>query len=254
MSIELSKKDFWDKIWSAESVTQASLGNYWMKKLITFLARYLEPDQDKRFVELGGAPGRYPLLFYKAFQYQPYVIDYSQTGIKETQKTFERFQVPTDNVILMDFLNENALAKYEDCFDIVFSAGLLEHFKDPSYVLGLHLKILKRGGDLIVTIPVCNPIFRLQPLLKKGVIEQHNLLFMNIEAFLQVLTSNKSMEIKYLGYFGGLNLEVPRCENFLVLGLIYVVQRFAELTHLESVIPPNKYTSPYLICVAKKKS
>lgn len=41
----------------------------------------------------------------------------------------------------------------DESFDIVFHQGLLEHFKDPVSVLKEHVRVLKKGGFLVVDVP-----------------------------------------------------------------------------------------------------
>jgi 2-polyprenyl-3-methyl-5-hydroxy-6-metoxy-1,4-benzoquinol methylase len=253
--MEISTTEYWNNLHrSSKPNIEATTKSYWMRKLGKFLSRYLKPDSKKKLVDVGGAPGVYALLFYKLFRYRPYVIDYSEPGIETTRQNFERFQIPVSNAIIMDFLKEKRLSTYQDYFDVVFSTGLLEHFKDPSHVLHLHLKMLRGSGDLIVMIPAHNMILRLQPLLFKEATKQYDASFMNIERFAQVFTGNREIIIKYLGYFGGIGLGVLRSENRIVRTLIFGIQRFLEITGIESIIPENRFTSPYIICVAKKKS
>ena len=152
----------------------------------------------------------------------------------------------------MDLLDEKKLVTYQNYFDVVFSAGFIEHFKNPSEVLNLHLEILKEGGYLVIMIPVNNFIVKAQPFFKKGVIDQHNSSFINIDEFSKIFISNKIIKIEYLNYIGGINLAVICYNNFFIRKLIYALQVFIQITRIELLIPLNKYTSPYLICIAKK--
>ena len=255
MSTEISDRGYWDEVHGLHKVDiAASLRGYWMRKLSRFLASFLAPDETKRFVELGGAPGLYPILFHQVFGYQPYVIDYSEPGIQETWRNFELLGLPSSNAVMLDFLQEGALRSYENYFDVVASIGLLEHFAEPSHVLDLHISILKGGGDLIIQIPVFNSVFRLQPFFKRGVCKQHNLSLMNLDAFSHIVTSANDIEVRYLGYFGGINFGVPRSDSYMLGTIMGQMQKFTEAIQLESILPLNKYTSPYLMCVAKKSS
>ena len=38
-------------------------------------------------------------------------------------------------------------------FDVVFSAGVVEHFTDPTEVIRIHLELMKNGGFLIIMMP-----------------------------------------------------------------------------------------------------
>lgn len=255
MDDRISKKDYWDNIYNGLKNRRFNIsfvGNYWHKIFFSIFKKYLANDSDKKFVEIGGAPGTYAVLFNKIFQYDSYSIDYSEIGTKKTIENFKKNGIPMENAIMLDFLDENKPVKYKNYFDVVFSAGFIEHFKNPSEILKLHLEVLKNKGQLVITIPSNNFIFRLQPIFKKGVIEQHNTAFMNIDEFSKIFTSNKNIEIKYLGYMGGINLAQIRYDNFFIGKFVYVLQVIMQATKLESLIPLNKYTSPYLICIAQK--
>ena len=41
----------------------------------------------------------------------------------------------------------------DETFDIVFHQGLLEHFRDPLAILNEHVRVLKKGGYLLVDVP-----------------------------------------------------------------------------------------------------
>jgi len=44
--------------------------------------------------------------------------------------------------------------KYKnDTFDVIFSQGLLEHFKDPDKIIKEQIRILKSGGLLVIDVP-----------------------------------------------------------------------------------------------------
>jgi SAM-dependent methyltransferase len=46
-----------------------------------------------------------------------------------------------------------ALPFQNDCFDLVFSQGLVEHFKNPEEIVKEQVRILGRGGILIINVP-----------------------------------------------------------------------------------------------------
>jgi len=254
MNNKISKKDYWDNIYISlkKRHLKKDLISYWRKKMFLLLDKYLEKNPNKKFVEIGGAPGTSAILFNKFFQYDSYAVDYSEIGIEKTKENFKQFGIEERNAILEDCLSKNFLSSYQNYFDVVLSDGFIEHFKDPSRILKMHLQILKKGGDLIVIIPVYNSIVKLQPFFKKGVKEQYNASFMNMECFKKMIFSEKNIKVEYLNYFGGINLGTVAYENILIRKMIYALQIFIQITGLESLIPLNKYTSPYLICISKK--
>lgn len=253
---KISKKSYWDNIYYSLKGCQitAALDSYWRKKMFSLLEKYLSKDSGKKFIEIGGAPGTSAILFNKFFQYDSYVVDYSEIGIEKTKDNFKQLGVAEENVILGDSLSEKFLSTYQEKFDVVLSDGFIEHFKDPANILKTHLRILKKGGFLIVIIPVNNFILRLQPFFKNGVVDQYNESFMNMKNFKKMVTSEDNIDVSYLNYFGGINLAVLVYDNRFIRKIMNASQRLIEITKLESIISLNKYTSPYIICVAKKIS
>jgi SAM-dependent methyltransferase len=49
----------------------------------------------------------------------------------------------------------------EDSFDLVFSQGLIEHFKDPSPIFEAHVRLVKPGGWLVIRVPQKYSLFTL---------------------------------------------------------------------------------------------
>jgi hypothetical protein len=68
----------------------------------------------------------------------------------------------------------------------------------------------------------------------------------------KIFVDNKNIEIKYLNYMGGINLSTLVYKNILVRKFMHGLQRFMEIIGLEKMIPLNRFTSPYLICIARK--
>ena len=255
MDDEISNKKYWDDIYKSLISYNfvISQNSYWKRKFFSLLKKYLEKDPAKKMVEIGGAPGISAVLFNKVFGYDSYSIDYSEIGTNKTIENFKINNIPLNNAIGIDFLNEEKLAFYNGYFDIVFSDGFIEHFKDPSSIVNLHLKILKNGGYLVIMIPVNNFVLGMQSFFKKGVVNQYDGSFMNIVNFSKVFTSNGELEIKYLNYIGGINLGVICYDNLIVRKFMNAIQLFIQIIGLEYLIPLNKYTSPYLICICTKK-
>jgi SAM-dependent methyltransferase len=49
----------------------------------------------------------------------------------------------------------------EDSFDLLFSQGLIEHFKDPSPIFEAHVRLVKPGGWLVIRVPQKYNLFTL---------------------------------------------------------------------------------------------
>ncbi len=77
-------------------------------------------------------------------------IDYSDEALKESKK--QRKQKNIKNVFFVKDDIQNIKLKPER-FDIVWSQGLIEHFRSPIKIIANHLKICKKDGLTFILVP-----------------------------------------------------------------------------------------------------
>ena len=76
-------------------------------------------------------------------------IDYSEDALKSSRNRFKMLGIKTG-----EFLLDNCIdLKTKERFDTVWSSGLLEHFDNPPLIIKKHLKITKKGGYAIISVP-----------------------------------------------------------------------------------------------------
>lgn len=80
---------------------------------------------------------------------ETYGVDRSEEAIKVATRVSRHFS-RTPTFVTCDATN---LSFPEETFDIVFSQGLIEHFKDPLPPLKEQVRVLKSPGYLIVDVP-----------------------------------------------------------------------------------------------------
>ncbi|MBI4721250.1 MAG: class I SAM-dependent methyltransferase, partial [Chitinivibrionia bacterium] len=73
-------------------------------------------------------------------------LDYSEEALKLMERT-------AGSGVALICGDARALPFPDETFDIVFHQGLLEHFRDPAALLREHVRVLKRGGVLLVDVP-----------------------------------------------------------------------------------------------------
>lgn len=49
--------------------------------------------------------------------------------------------------------NAISLPFRDECFDLVYSLGVIEHFPETHIALAEHVRVLKKGGTMLVTVP-----------------------------------------------------------------------------------------------------
>lgn len=163
---------------------------------------HLPKTKGLKIIEIGSAPGTNLVRLHQTFGYEPYGVEYAEAGAALNRQVFSQHGLNPNNVIRADFFSESFLAQYEGTFDLVISRGFIEHFTDMAPVIDAHLRLLKPGGKLIITIPkltgVPNLLFR---LFNPAVIPMHNLQIMNRKSFAS-LFQRAELQQQYCNYYG----------------------------------------------------
>ena len=164
------------------------------KRFHGILSRYLEFNREKTVFEVGCYPGRFLLYFYRQYGYKPSGIDYA-TNTKEIELYFQKHKVDYGNIYCQDIFEFAGTEKY----DVVYSLGFIEHFRDFNEIVRLHENCLKENGVLVIGLPNFNNVFK--KILRYKEIEGHNLEMMNVD-FIRTyfLNRRRNYEILYLDF------------------------------------------------------
>ena len=223
---------------------------------------YLPKKHGLKFLELGSAPGTNLVRMKEEFHYEPYGIEYTKNGVKQNRDLFIRNGIDPNNVIHDDFLSDAVAAKYTNTFDIVYSGGLIEHFTNVGEVIDRHVDLVAPGGLLVVGIPNLRGMnYALTKIVNGPILDVHNLSIMDKGVFCS-LFDRGSLEPLYCDYYGTINLQLFFTDNRYFKNIVDRVfntgQLFLNLllnrTLMErSARLENKYTSPYLIYIGRKR-
>ena len=154
------KRTDWDAYYSNPYKTAAYSRKITSKILIRLLMKYLPASGHSiKIAELGGANSCFYEIIDKRICPQKYlIVDNNQAGLK---KTMERFSNST-NIFLKneDVLNPDL---NDEKFDVVFSAGLIEHFseEETQKCIAAHFDYLKSNGICIITFPTPTWLYRI---------------------------------------------------------------------------------------------
>jgi 2-polyprenyl-3-methyl-5-hydroxy-6-metoxy-1,4-benzoquinol methylase len=192
ISDELTKRDHWDGVWVRRPrLRLPSKLLVSTRNLQRVIAPHVRPGM--RYLELGCAPGK--LLAWVASELEADVsgLDYSERGIEWAHQLFRSLGIRGDlrceDVWKPSFEQRS--------FDIVFSAGLIEHFRDPASIVRVHVELLKPGGRALITVPNYGGLYgRLQRWFDPENLALHNLAIMNVEALLQLAPADLAAEVR----------------------------------------------------------
>lgn len=207
----LSKK-FWDEKYSENKIDDQMyvskfskfsklLSPYVNEIILKIIYDNLKGKKIKRIVEIGSAPGYFICEIATMLKSIPFGIEISSTGYEMNRKVFLKKGYDEKNIIFTDFFSEK-IDGYENFFDLVVSRGFIEHFEDPEQVLERHLKILKKNGYLVVTVPNKTGFNKIMTkFLNEKSLEGHNLETMNLSFFKDFARKNH-LKVYFLSYAG----------------------------------------------------
>ncbi|MFS8158607.1 MAG: class I SAM-dependent methyltransferase [Candidatus Roizmanbacteria bacterium] len=114
--------------------------------LRTILKPYLHKD---RFIELGCGTA-IQLAMLAGYYKELIALDYSKESLDIARQVLDARGVKNYKITQQDIRDiKNIRADY----DVVFSNGLIEHFKEPWFAIESHLRYAKPGGFVIILAP-----------------------------------------------------------------------------------------------------
>lgn len=263
---KLTGKEYWEDIYQQNFLLLNIVSNsrffqsYYHFAFQNILSRFIKTPSHQSVIEIGCAPGNYLIKFHRFFGLVPFGVEYAPKGFYETVQNFQRNGLPEKNIILADFFDEQFQKENCEKYDIVFSAGFIEHFSDPLDVLKKQFNLIRPGGLLICLIP--NVKYINEWLTSKDLVALHNQEIMN-ESILGELSAHiPGATILYNSYFGGIfNFGLLNIQNYLgrkIVKFLLIVQRLT-LDNLEKIWfvlfhkdCVSRYSSPSLLCILEK--
>jgi 2-polyprenyl-3-methyl-5-hydroxy-6-metoxy-1,4-benzoquinol methylase len=233
-------QEFWDKSYE-EAALRFNPDEVQFKDLFD---KYL-PRGGTCF-EVGCYPGRYLIHLGREFGYTVSGID-ATPGVDRLADHIRANGVSVGNLYRGDFLTFAPPERY----DVVCSFGFLEHFSNFDDVIRRHLDYLKPGGTLVLSCPNFRRAqYLLHRLLDAENLARHHLPAMDLNRWAQVLEANQ-MQITYKGFYRTADFwsESPhgRLGHLAAVASAKVMRTVDRWVHR-----PNRWTSPFLVCIASR--
>jgi 2-polyprenyl-3-methyl-5-hydroxy-6-metoxy-1,4-benzoquinol methylase len=173
-------KTHWNDTWAAEPrlrLPRAYTSS--IRDKMSFLQS--EVRRGDRFLEIGCAPGKMLAWVASVLGARVSGVDYSKPGVRVARKLFRELHLSAD------IRNEDMFATTfsDHSSDVVYSAGVIEHFDDPPQIVRLHVKLLKPGGQALITVPSLRGLYG--RLASKATLDVHNLDRMTPQALRRIV-------------------------------------------------------------------
>lgn len=200
--------------------------------------------------ELGCGGSIYLPYFRREFGFDTSGVDFSPEGCALSRAIFA--QAGLEGHIVQG----DVFAEPTQQFDIVFSAGLAEHFRPTRRIVSAMARWVRPGGHLLTLVPNMNGACGfLQRLINPDIYGLHvpltpdELSDAHRSAGLDVMSSSYFMSVNFsvVNTTGG---RIP--QSLAVRSLWWPTKLLWSLERIGLKFPPNRLTSPYVAVLAKK--
>lgn len=246
--MDFVNQEYWDNSYSDISLDYSLLND----ELTEFLEEHFFPVANVGSVfEIGCFPGRYLNIFGRK-GYLLNGIDMTPRVKDDLPDYLRKKNYDVGSFACGDFMQFDESQK----FDTVVSFGFIEHFENWDQVISKHIKLVKKGGYIVITVPNFSGKIQwlLHTIYDKNNLKRHNVKSMNTRLWLQKLNeSNISYECIFAGPFGGFDFWVDNeNRNTLKNWSLNKILKLAQKIKARKVKSKSIY-SPYLGLIIKIK-
>ena len=144
---DLAGTEFWGRFWKHQHGRRFAGVSHFHLQLQRLFGRYVTSSTD--VCEIGCGASTWMAVLAKRGA-RVWGIDYSVEGLDLARENLRRAGYHA-TLIHGDVRDPDALPAH--AFDVVYSAGLVEHFDDPSSLLRSIARVIRPGGVLITLVP-----------------------------------------------------------------------------------------------------
>ena len=206
----------------------------------------------RRFIEIGCGTSHWLPYFCGEFGFDVSGIDFSPTGCANSREILRRAGLAGD-------IREGDLfvppPDWLSHFDVVGSFGLVEHFTNTAAAVAACAAYLLPGGCMVTLVPTMRGLPGLAyRIARRAVYDTHVPLDIETLAQAHRRAGLEVVDCHYLLGLPGVLGEFDTPEKSLSLrGMIKRISRgYWWLEEHGWGVPPNRYTSPYALCIATK--
>jgi len=260
-------KNYWNDSWAMGNLPHAmnpadtSLDNFVNRSFHSFFVDLFDglPTRSLRLLEVGCANSVWLPYFANEYGFEVSGLDYSPIGCQMTTHILNSSAVKAQIVCADLFTPPQTMLK---SYDVIVSFGVVEHFEDTSACIRAISALLKPGGILVTSVPnMVGWIGALQRFVNEPIYNIHKPID---SVILSDSHSAAGLVVAKCQYFMFTNFGVANLAGVSTNNPVYLASRIflAILARISRAIwilegkaalfRPNKLTSPYVICVARK--
>lgn len=249
---KLTNCDNWDRPSPIKSYPQKY--DWSDNEMIRVLAPYLKQKSGGKIVEMGCGDSYWLSYFSKEYGYRVYGMDFSKKRLDRTRSNLNSVEVEGE-LIYGDF-TDGIPEHWLRSFDIVYSAGTVEHFKPPAGLIKSFTRLLKDDGLMITITPHFKCVWgRLDSRLNKNSKNEHVWMDLND---LENEHKNSGLKVIHSEYFRCMDIGILNFSHYgrfhrIFYGIAIVMNLiFKGVTKVCRIkrFPRSLYTS--IIVVAKR--
>jgi ubiquinone/menaquinone biosynthesis C-methylase UbiE len=149
---------FYDVVWTEYLPEYAESEKHW--KIF-----YSEDEvKDRTVLDAGCGTGIFSIIFANAGAAKVTGIDISQGSLNTAQGLKEKFRLDNAEFLQQDMLN---LPFPDEAFDIVWAWGTVHHTIDPFGAVSELLRVLKKGGSILLAVYTRTKLTFLHEIIRK---------------------------------------------------------------------------------------
>lgn len=220
--------------------------------------KFVEPGA--RILEIGCGGSRWLPFFARRFNAEVWGVDFSPNGVETARDALRRVGC-AGNIVLGDLFTDTEVP--QDYFDVVWSAGFIEHFTDTPATLRRISSYARSGGGLVITsVPnAYGVIGKLRQLGDPSTRESHIALSPSqLDASHRAAGLEVLQPARWFGMFSLTMVDSSRLRERLPKPLYVFLWRGVEVAQILVTIPfwishlraETKMFSPYVVGVYRR--